>query len=113
VGRLRDALKHLRREMRGNLESFELENGSRYYYDPMEVFMAAFLHGMNCLGAVEDWPDPPEVYVKMCEARDPAAVLERLTSAEAVMFPYDREALISERRLVPGPHEPAQDLSER
>lgn len=29
------------------------------------------------------------------------------------MFPYDREALISERRLVPGPHEPAQDLSER
>ncbi|HZY57291.1 MAG TPA: hypothetical protein VFE09_05770, partial [Rubrobacteraceae bacterium] len=70
--------------------------------------------GLKCLTAdsPEDWPEPPEVYVKMCEARDPEAVLERLTSAQIVEFPYDREALVSERRLVPVDHEPVEDLSQ-
>jgi hypothetical protein len=114
MGRLRDALARLRREMRGELESFELLDGSRYYYEPMEAHKAVFLHGLRCMTAdsSEGWPAPPEVYLKMCEARDPEAVLERLTSAEIVEFPYDREALVSEWRLVPVEHEPIKDLSE-
>ena len=39
-------------------------------------------------------------------------MLERLTSAQIVEFPYDREALVSERRLVPVEYEPIQYLSE-
>jgi hypothetical protein len=111
---LREQLRRLRREAKGELESFELLDGSRYYYDAMEAHKAILLHGINCMGAdsTEDWPPAPEVYLKMCEAKDPEAVLERLASAPIVEFPYEREALISERRLVPGPHEPPQDLSE-
>lgn len=70
----------LERMAQDYVRSFELADGSRYYFDPMEVYKAVFLHGIKCLGAVEDWREPPEVYVKMCEARDPAAVLESLTS---------------------------------
>ncbi len=114
MGRLRDALARLRREMRGELESFALADGSRYFYNPMEAHAAVFLHGVKCVttDSPEDWPPPPEVYQKLTEARDPATVLERLTSAEAVEFPYDREALVSERRLVPVEYEPTPDLSE-
>jgi hypothetical protein len=56
---------------------FELRYGSRYYYNPEEIYNELFLHGIDCLRAVEEWPEPPEVYLKMCEAREPAAVLER------------------------------------
>jgi hypothetical protein len=118
MGRLRDTLSRLRREMRGEVESFPLRDGSRYYYEPMEAYKALFLHGMDCLRAdsAEDWPEPPEVYAKLCEARDPETVLERFVPSDNAAwfmdFPYDREALISERRLVPRPHEPVEDLSE-
>ena len=114
MGRLRDALSRLRREMRGELERFELRDGIRHFYEPMQVHREVFLHGIKCQTAdsLEDWPEPPEVYVKMCEARDPAAVLERLTSPEFVDFPYEVDALLNERSLVPLPHEPVPDLSE-
>ncbi len=114
MGSLKDALRRLRREMRGEMESFALVGGARYYYEPMEVYKAVFLHGVKCVTAdsLEEWPEPPEVYQKLTEARDPEAVLERLTSAEAIEFPYDREALVSERRLVPVEYEPTPDLSE-
>ena len=51
-----------------HVRSFELVDGSRYYYDLMEVYKAVFLHGLKCLTAdsPEAWPDPPGVYVKMC-----------------------------------------------
>ena len=112
---LRGKVWALERLARGEVESFDLLDGSRYFYEPMEVYKAVFLHGMKCLSAdsPEEWSEPPEVYVKMCEAIDPAAVLERLTSAEAIEFPYEREALIFERRLVPVEYEPVEDLSEK
>ena len=114
MGHLRDALSRLRREMRGDFESFALVDGSRYHFQPMEVHKAVFMHGLKCATAdsPEDWPPPPKVYVKMCEAKDPEAVLERLTSAQIVEFPYDRETLVSRRRLVPVEYEPIRDLSE-
>ena len=59
----------LERMAQDYVRSFELAEGSRYYFDPMEVYKAVFLHGIKCLGAVEDWREPPEVYVKMWEAR--------------------------------------------
>ena len=67
----------------------------------------------------EVWPEPPEVYRKKCEARDPAKALElfmpedptrALVVSTAV---FDRYALVNERRLVPISYEPPVDLSER
>jgi hypothetical protein len=111
---LRGKIRRLESVVRGTLAYFELRDGSRYYYDITEVYKEVFLHGLDCLEAdsPEDWPEAPEVYRKMCEARDPAAVLERLTSADFVEFPYEMDALLNERCLVPLPHEPVEDLSE-
>ena len=70
------------------------------------------------LGDADKWPEPPEVYRKMCEARDPATVLECFKPKNpqgvfvdpAVLF--DTDALVNERRLVPISYEPPEDLSE-
>jgi hypothetical protein len=115
---LRDALRALRREAREDLDYFELQDGSLFYYDRLETTKELFLHGMDCLQAdgLSEWPEPPEVYLKMCKAKDPGAVLERFApSDKAAWFidvPYERDALIHERRLVPVEHEPVEDLSE-
>jgi hypothetical protein len=88
---LRDKMRRLEGAGRGNLEHFELRDGLRYYYDITKVQKEVFIHGIACLRAdsLEVWPEVPEVYRKLCEARDPAAVLERLNSAEFVDFPYE------------------------
>lgn len=54
----------------------------------------------------------------MCEARDPAAVLERFKleyPERALVDPtalFDTDALVNERRLVPISYVPSEDLSE-
>ena len=54
----------------------------------------------------------------MCEARDPAAVLERFKPEDPqrafvdVTQIYDTDVLVRERRLVPLTHTPPEDLSE-
>ena len=113
---LRDKLRRLEGASRANLEHLELVDGSRYYYDPLEVSKAIYLHNVACAKAhsVESWPQPPEVLAKACEARDPAGVLARLAPPGTAFaeLPYDQGALVSERRLVPVDHEPVEDLSE-
>ena len=114
--RLRGKMRRLEAAARGQVESFELEDGSRYYYDALEVSKAIFLHNVECAkaGSAEDRPHPPEVLAKVCEARDPVGVLARLAPPGTAFaeLPYDQDALISERRLVPVDHEPVEDLSE-
>jgi hypothetical protein len=120
MGRLRTLLKNLKRDARGELESFVLEDGSRYYYDRLETYRELFLHAYDVqLGDADKWPEPPEVYRKICEAKDPAAVLERFMPENPqgafvdVTQIYDTDVLIRERRLVPLLSvEPAEDLSE-
>jgi hypothetical protein len=118
---LRDKLRRLARAAEGELESFELLDGSRFYYDRLEVFKEVFMHGMECLGAErpEDRPEPPEVLQKICQARDVRVALrqvagevERVEAPNFIQLPYDLDALLNERRLVPLPHEPVPDLSE-
>jgi hypothetical protein len=116
---LRNWIKQLERDAREGLESFELLNGSRYYYDRLETSMELFLHAYDVqLGNADKWPEPPEVYRKVCEAKDPAAVLERFTPdnpQSAFVDPtalYDTQALVNERRLVPLTYAPVEDLSE-
>jgi hypothetical protein len=116
---LRRWMKRLERDASEDLESFELLDGSTYYYDRLETYEELFLHAYDVqLGDADKWAEPPEVYRKICEARDPAAVLERFkpeNPQSAFVDPaalFDTEALVNERRLVPISYEPPEDLSE-
>jgi hypothetical protein len=115
--RLRAQVRRLKLDLEGSLESFELLDGSRYYFDTAEAHKELFLAA--CALGVGEVPDPPELYQKLCQAKDPAAVLERLAPEnpeKAFVNPseiYDREILIKERRLVPIVAPEPEDLSEQ
>ena len=115
----RSWLKRLERVASEDLESFVLLDGSTYYYDRLETYGELFLHACDVqLGDAEKWPEPPEVYRKMCEASDPAAVLQRFRPEDPerafvnLAELYDTDVLFNERRLVPTYHPPVEDLSE-
>jgi hypothetical protein len=122
MGRFQGWLGRLERTASENLESFELLGGTIYYFDRLETYGEVFMHGRDVLlgdASEAKWPEPPEVYRKICEARDPAKALElfmpedptrALVVSTAV---FDRYALVNERRLVPISYEPPVDLSER
>jgi len=102
MGRIRGWVKKLERASREDLASFELLDGSRYYYDPTSWEL--FMHWHDC--AVQDtahaWPEAPEVIRKLCEAKDPEAALEQVMSTAGFGGTvYDPEVLIAERRFVP------------
>jgi hypothetical protein len=62
------------------------------------------MHYIACTtsGNPDKWPEPPEVLVKVCEARDPASALAAVHGGRSWdMLPYDREIMITERRLEP------------
>ncbi len=97
---LRARLRRLERTARGTLVSFELLDGSRFYYNPQTFEL--FLHWTKCLdaGNPDKWPEAPEAVRKVTEAKDPEAALE-LISGGAEWIPYDREALLEERVIRP------------
>ena len=113
---LKDQLRRLKRDARSDLESFVLLDGSRYYYSVTEVHKQLFLHA--CDLQLGRRPEPPEVLTKLCEAGNPAAVLERFKPEhpeQAFMdlsACYDIDALVEGRRLVPFEVELPEDLSE-
>ena len=115
---LRAAIKRLERRASEDLESFELLDGSIYYYDRLETYKELFLHACDLQLGEGEWPEPPEVYRRMCEARDVAEVLERLKPENPerafvnVAELYDTDVLVNERRLEPLYHAPVEDLSE-
>jgi hypothetical protein len=117
---LRRWVKRLERDAREGLGSFELLDGSTYYYDRLETYKELFLLAYDVqLGNADKWPEPPEVYRKMCQAKDPAAVLDRFKPENPerafvdVTQIYDTDALVHERRLVPLLSvKPPEDLSE-
>jgi hypothetical protein len=120
MGRLRTLVAKLRRDAKGAFDSFTLKDGSTYRYDRMETHAEIFQYGHDVLlgdASEAKWPEPPEIFRKMCEARDPAAVLEHLrpeNPQHAFVDPanlFDTDALVKERRLVPITYEPPEDLS--
>jgi len=99
---LRSWVKRVERAARGNLASFELLDGSRFFYNPTSWTL--FLHWYECAvqDTAHDWPPPPEVIQKLTEARDPEAALEQvLGTAVFGGMVYDPDVLITERRLEP------------
>jgi hypothetical protein len=116
---LRDKMKRLERTASEDLESFELLDGSTYFCNRLETHEELFMYAYDVqLGDADKWAEPPEVYRKMCEARDPTAVLERFkpeNPTRAFVDPtslFEVDALVNERRLVPISYEPPEDLSE-
>jgi hypothetical protein len=100
---LRSRVKRLERAARGDLASFVLEDGSRYYYDPQSG--ECFLHSMDCLraqGDCEPFPEPPETVKAIVRARDRRAALDQLApNGSFGVFPYEVEALVGRGELVP------------
>jgi hypothetical protein len=79
VGLLRGWVKRLERGARGDLASFILEDGSRYYFDPISG--ECFLHAMECLrtqGEGKPFPEPPETLKAIARARDRRCALNQL-----------------------------------
>jgi len=116
---MRSWIRRLERDARGYLESFELLDSSTYYYDRLQTYKELFLHACDVqLGDADKWLEAPEIYRKMCEAKDPAAVLKRLEPENTerafvdVTQIYDTDVLVHERRLVPLSVEPPEDLSD-
>jgi hypothetical protein len=116
MGRIRGWVKRLEHAARKDLASFELLDGSRYYYDKSEVDKQLFIHTYYL--QIGRRPEPPEVLTKLCQARNPAAVLERFRPERPeqafvdLAACYDIDALVKDRRLVPYEVDPPQDLSE-
>ncbi len=101
---LRDKLRRLERLARGKLDSFELRDGQRYYFDPQEAFSHAFLFFSDSMRADhsgEPRPDPPEVLRAVAGARDREEALSRALGGFGGLLPIDREALLSRGELVP------------
>src|SRR3712207_3205562 len=73
---MRSKLRRLEQAARGYLKSFELLDGSRFYFDPTSAEL--FLHWCECVRAASAhyWPEPPQTYRKLCEARNPERALD-------------------------------------
>ncbi len=119
---LRGKLDKLEKTLRGSMESFELADGQRYYFDKGEAFSAAFLFFSDSLRSDhsgEPRPEPPEVLQAVANAEDRADALSRAMNGYSHLLPINREALIERgefvpRSLVAGRElgEPLEDLSE-
>jgi hypothetical protein len=101
---VRDKLKRLERTAKGELESFELLNGSRYYYDRASPEL--FMHWCECMkaGSAHNWPPAPELVRKLREAKNPKAALEQIYPQGPSSFyslVYDPQILVDKRRLEP------------
>ena len=96
-------MRRLENAMRGNLESFELLDGSRYYFDPASADL--YMHWFECgrRGNASNWPEPPELVRKLTEAKDVARAIESVRGEGWNFLVYDEDVLITERRLEPRP----------
>ncbi len=91
--------------MWGHLAYFELDDGSRYFYEPEEVWSKVFMHGSNCMRAdyrSEPRPEPPDILKAVAKAKDRRSAVERLYAPGTYPFTaYDLEALIERGEFVP------------
>jgi hypothetical protein len=89
---LRDWIRRLERGAREDMDSFELRDGTHYYYDPDEISKALYIHAFNAKGGRD--PEPPEIHTMACRAKDPVEVLVQV---EGRMMP-DKPASTSRPR---------------
>ena len=95
-------VKRVEHAARDDLASFELLDGSFYYYNPTSWVL--FMHWVKCCGesTAHDWPPPPEVMQKLTEAKDVERALDAVMGQAGFGgMVYDPDILITERRLEP------------
>ncbi len=119
---LRGKLRRLERLARGTMDSFELADGRRHYFDRQEAFSQAFLFfsgSMKADHSGEPRPEPPEILRAISSARDREDALSRALGGFAHLLPVDKDALLERGELVNRPlvvgrelGEPLEDLSE-
>jgi hypothetical protein len=103
MGRIsRGWVKRLEHAAREDLASFELRDGSRYYFDPASAEL--FIHWCECIkaGSAHHWPEPPGIMRKLTQAKDVERAIELVRGEGSWDFiVYDIEVLVAERRLEP------------
>ncbi len=91
-------LDRLQKAMRGNFASFELRDGSTFWYDEDEEWPVLFTHGTDCMRADhrgEPRPDPPEILQAVARAKNRRAAVAKLYPPHSYPFmAYDIEVLI-------------------
>ncbi len=100
---LKGKLGKLQKAMLGKLGYFELQDGSRFYFDPQEAFGITFLYFAHSIDADylrEPRPEPPELLKAVAAAKDRGEALS-LVMGTAAHLPIDREALIERGEIVP------------
>jgi hypothetical protein len=93
---LRDRLRRLEKTMRGRLSSFELADGTTFYFEPEEQSKAMFLYFADSMTADykrKPRPEPPELLKAVANAKDRSEVLSHVMNGYSHL-PLDREALI-------------------
>jgi hypothetical protein len=102
---LREKLSRLQKAMESRVDYIELADGSRYFYEPGEVWSEVFKHGSDCLAAdyrSEPRPYPPEILQAVARAKDRRAAVERLYAPGTHPFiAYDTDVLVEGGAFVP------------
>jgi hypothetical protein len=91
MGRNRGWLRKLEHVASEEMESFELEDGSTYFYDRVEAFGELYVFGYDT--ELGNDPDLPEIWTKITQARDPELVLRRFRATEPTKAFIDFEKL--------------------
>jgi hypothetical protein len=101
---LKAKLGKLQRAMLGKLDSFELADGTRFFYAPQEAFAQAFMFFSDSMKADHDGeprPDPPEILRAVAGARDREDALSRALGGFSHLLPVDKDALVERGEFVP------------
>ncbi len=101
---LKGKLDRLQKTMQGKLSSFELADGTRYFFDRQESFSHAFQFFSDAMTADhrrEPRPEPPHTLQAVAGARDRADALSCVMNGYSHLLPIDRDALIERGEFVP------------
>ncbi len=102
MGRLRARLEKLQKAARGQLDSFELADGTRYWFSPEQGTRDLFEYWTQSLRAVHHQtprPEPPEILHAVSRARDREQALRAVEPEGISWLPLDREALVRDGAL--------------
>jgi hypothetical protein len=103
----KDKLRRLEDAARGQLERFELTDGSRFWFDREQAGITRFLWSLKCAEAncVAERPDPPPIITALLEAKDRRTAFSKVypesSSGQGFdIMPFDPDALIERGELV-------------